>query len=82
MEIITRVSDNNVEVRQVYYNGENKDQEIIVSRVTYGQDKINRERTELQAELDRWNTIDIVMERARIQEKLDKLDLIQVEMDK
>ena len=83
---IIKIDENNVEIQEVYYKDKQGKEEVIISRESYGQNRIDQERTNAQANLD---TIDAMTAeeyknkaRKAFTDHKEKLNKIQKEMDK
>ena len=49
---ILKISPNNVEVQEVYYKDKAGKEEVIISKESYGQDRLDREKASAQTNLD------------------------------
>ena len=83
---IVRIGDNNVEIQEVYYKDKQGKEEVIISRESYGKNRIDQERANAQANLDAINAMTpqeywTNARKAYIDHKV-KLDEIQKIMDK
>ena len=55
-EVIVKIAENNIEVRQVLYKDKAGKEPIIISRESYGQNRIDNEKETAQSNIDSINT--------------------------
>jgi len=80
---IVKVAENNVEIRYILYDKDNK--EIVINGLTesYGQDRIDNEKARWQERLNNFNSAAwIAKQKTECQDKLSLLDSIEIEMAK
>ena len=71
METITKIAENNVEVSEIKETTEIQ---------SYGQHRIDNERTQLNAEIERINSFDRLIELEKINLKIERLNNIEAEL--
>jgi len=79
-EKIVKIGENHVEVQKVLYDKKGK--EVIVSSEAYGKNRIDKEREEIEEQIEYWDKVNKEEEKAKVQAKLERVNLIQTEMNK
>jgi len=81
MERIVKIGKNHIEVQTVLFDQAVRGKEVIVSIETYGQNRIDEEKQQAEAQKVYWDGVVKTDERQKEQDKLTKLGLIQSTMD-